>query len=71
MTNMEYVTSDDKGRIYKASSIEGALSQAVLLIYIGDKSRHEAREILKQGKTYTATYGFKSVTIQPSKGAAA
>ena len=65
---MEYITMDDKGRIYKASSIEGALSQAVLLIYIGETSRHEARAILKQGKTYTATYGFKTVTIAPKQG---
>ena len=62
---MTYVTSDDKGRTYRAGTIEGALCQAVLLIYIGDKSRHEARETLKQGKAYTATYGFKSVTIEP------
>jgi hypothetical protein len=60
----QYITSDDKGRKYFASTIEGALSQAVLLIYIGDKSRHEARETLKQGKPYIATYGFKSVTIE-------
>jgi len=62
---MQYKTTDDKGRTNFAATIEGALCHAVLMIYMGDKSRHEARETLKQGKPFTATYGFKSVTIEP------
>lgn len=64
---MSYTTTDSRGCNYEASTIEGALCHAVLMIYMGDKTRHQAREALKQGQPFTAVYGFKSVTIAPKE----
>jgi len=67
---MTYTTTDDKGYSREAFTIEGALCHAVTMIYMGDEARRQAREALKQGQPFTAAYGFKTVTIQPTGAAA-
>lgn len=62
---MKYIVTNDKNWSRISSTIEGALCHAVLFIYLGDKAKQDARETLKQGKTATIVYGFKTVTIEP------
>ena len=65
VVTMIYITTNDKGHTLRAATIEGALCHAVTMIYMGDKARQDARQVLSQGKIYTAVYGFKTVTIEP------
>lgn len=52
---------------YIASTPEGALCKAALLIYFGPRQIAEYREALKKGCEVTISYGFKSVTITPEQ----
>ena len=63
---MNYTTQNDSGKTRHAQTIEGALSHAALMIYLGDKAREDARNALSNGKEATIVYGFKSVTITPN-----
>lgn len=62
---MTYITQNNHGYALKASTIEGALSQAVMMIYVGQATKTQARADLAQGKPVTISYGFKTVTITP------
>lgn len=62
---MTYTTRNDQGRQMQATTIEGALCHAVIMIYTSDKARADARVELAQGKPVTFVYGFKTVTITP------
>ena len=66
---MTYTTSDDQGRRYQAATIEGALAQAVMMIYAHGKALAEARADLADGKVARLVYGFKTVTIEPGVAA--
>jgi hypothetical protein len=60
-----YSTTNQHGYERLASSIDGALCYAVLFIYIGEKTRQDVIQTLKQGKKATISYGFNTVTIEP------
>jgi len=61
---MKYAIQNDRGAIKHADNITGALWQACMMIYVGDKAmQHATEELRQQGKT-TITYGFKTVTIE-------
>jgi hypothetical protein len=61
-----YLIQNDKGDTREASTIEAALCKAVLMIYMGEETRRQAKKELEQGKPFAAAYGFKSVTITPT-----
>jgi len=63
---MRYITHKQNGSTFEASTIEGALCHAHLMIYMGQKTIDEARKTLKLGKPFTIIYGFKQVTITPT-----
>jgi hypothetical protein len=62
---MTYTTQNHHGFARLACTIEGALSQAVTMIYISEKARADARAELAQGKPVTIADGTKTVTITP------
>lgn len=66
---MTYITENDKGYARTAMTIEAAICNAVLMIYVGHAGITQARADLAQGKPVTITYGLKTVTITPEAAA--
>lgn len=62
---MTYAITNDKGYTREAQTIEGALCCAVLMIYVGQATKTQARADLAQSKPVTIAYGLKTVTITP------
>jgi hypothetical protein len=64
---MPYTTTTDNSRTFETATIEQALTKAETIIYVGHKDKRQAREALTQGQPAHLSYGFKTVTITPTK----